>query len=96
LLFCIKKLKKTHSEAIAEENDQKIAKNTKKRPKNKNVRCVFLFYLFSFFKGIFYPFRGRERELTQNQDELTQNQDELTQNQDELTQNQDELTQKID
>jgi hypothetical protein len=52
----------------------------------KIVRCVFLFYLFFFFRGIFTPVGGREREKPQKKDELPQKKDELPQKKDELPQ----------
>jgi hypothetical protein len=59
----------------------------------KKCGCVFLFYLFFFFRGVgkSYVARLPEDEVGQNQDEVGQNQDEVGQNQDEVGQNQDEV-----
>ena len=46
----------------------------------------FFFNLFFFFRGIFTPVGGREREKRQKKDELRQKKDELRQKKDELRQ----------
>jgi hypothetical protein len=55
--------------------------------------CVFLFYLFFFFRGVGKPccIRLPENEVGENQDEVGENQDEVGENQDEVGENQDEV-----